>query len=126
MQEIAEQSRQRHLRRVLLAFGIGIVGVAGVALLTLPLPRGVDVIDVTAGTHDHVIYLSVASCGNELAVNRLLQGDDRVSVSVTAVRPIIQSGTADCADGTTIQLTHPLGNRTVLDLTSGHEFTPKP
>lgn len=65
------------------------------------------------------VEVIVSSCNGEPEVTRLEQTADEVRVEVTSSVPAPGWGGNDCLDQLTVELDEPLGDRPLVDLTSG-------
>ncbi|WP_108719374.1 MULTISPECIES: hypothetical protein [Miniimonas] len=116
-------------RRRLLRWGVAILMVlAVVATAVLFLTRGVswrDRVPVSQAVllQSDVLALAVGSCGDEPEVDLLDEQEDAVEVAVVSTRTIGGPGSGDCMDMVEVRLQAPLGERTLLDVTSGDEIT---
>lgn len=73
---------------------------------------GVRVIKVVGGPDSTTLELSVDSC-NRHPVARVTESDTEVRIRVSADPE--GSGGGDCADGASVNLAKPLGDRSVID-----------
>ncbi|TNU75780.1 hypothetical protein FH969_05645 [Miniimonas arenae] len=99
-----------------------------VATAVLFLTRGVswrDRVPVSQAVllQSDVLALAVGSCGDEPEVDLLDEQEDAVEVAVVSTRTIGGPGSGDCMDMVEVRLQAPLGERTLLDVTSGDEIT---
>jgi len=77
--------------------------------------RSVEILHVSVSPDGMTIEMSVAACNADLSVD-VLETPESVAVYVTA----LDETDADCADGFTIELEAPLGERIFIDR---HDFT---
>lgn len=103
----------------LLAAGLLLVGLPGCGD-TGPERRSVEVLEVLLLTPDSVRLL-VASCNGDPTVTELEETGTEVRVEVSAV--VMNPGDA-CLDELDVALDEPLGERPVVDLTSGARLEP--
>jgi hypothetical protein len=64
----------------------------------------------------HVIVVSVYSCKGHPEITTLIQDKETVSVEITST---VLNPSEDCEDALGIELDEPLGDRRLIDLTSG-------
>ena len=69
------------------------------------------------------LYVDVAACGSQPHVTTLEESSDAVRVGVSIWRHF-RTGGDDCADSITIDLNEPLGQRTVIDASTGQPVPP--
>lgn len=72
------------------------------------------------------VDLFVASCNGDPEVTALVQSPDDVRIEVTSTVPAPGWGGDDCLDGLTVTLDAPLGDRTLIDLTTGEQVPASP
>ena len=70
-----------------------------------------------------VVQLTVGSCNGDPEVTVLEQTETEVRVEVTSTTPAPGWPGADCLDGLELTLDAPLGDRTLVDLTTGDTVT---
>ena len=78
----------------------------------------VEITEATA-TGGTTLQLHVDSCNGEPEVTVLEQTDDEVRVEITSTTPAPGWGGDDCLDGLELSLDAPLGNRALVDLSTG-------
>lgn len=112
---------RRRTRWVVAALLVAVVAVAVVATLT----RGFswrDQVPITGAVltePDHLMLL-VGTCGGEPELDLLREQDELVEVAVVSTRKIGGSGN-DCLDPVEVRLQAPLGDRRLVDATTGDD-----
>ena len=92
--------------------------------VAITLTRGVDWRGRVPATKALVsvegsLTLVVATCGGEPALDLLREQDDTVEVAVVSTRTFGGSGGNDCLDPVEVPLQAPLGDRILVDATTG-------
>lgn len=107
-----------------------IVVVLALAVVVLPgCTLGSRRIAVTVGQQEAVltapdmVELSVPSCNGNPAITVLEQEPDQVRVEVATTVPGRFAGSDDCLDLVQVELDEPLGERPLVDLTTGDPIT---
>jgi hypothetical protein len=84
--------------------------------------RPVEVFEVLRLVEPSTVQLAVSSCNGAPEVTSLVQGGTRVEVEVTST--VTNPGDA-CLDTIDVVLDEPLGDRELVDLTSGRTISPR-
>lgn len=121
----AAQARRRRPLRWGLAFLL-ILAVAAAAVVILT--RGVSWRDRVPIPHAELrepdlLLLVVNTCGAEPELDLLDEQEESVEVAVVSTRTIGGPGSGDCLDAVEVRLQAPLGDRSLIDVTSGDELT---
>ncbi len=85
-------------------------------------PRGSYLVDETT------IAAGVESCNAHPVITKLDETESEVRVEVTATfapTSFFGGGRADCQDGVTVTLEEPLGDRAIVDLSTGEAVEPQ-
>ena len=64
------------------------------------------------------LVLHVPTCGGDPVLDLLDETDDHVRVAVVSTKQMFRGGN-DCKDGLEVPLQQPLGDRAIIDVTSG-------
>ncbi len=83
--------------------------------------RPVQITEVLRLAEPSTVQLAVSSCNGEPEITSLTQGATRVEVEVTST--VTDPGDA-CLDTIDVALDAPLGDRELVDLTSGRTISP--
>ncbi|MDX1659120.1 MAG: hypothetical protein R3343_09900 [Nitriliruptorales bacterium] len=105
--------------RLVRVFGLG--GVALLALTSCLAPPDRERIELGgdlygASVNGSILSIEVPTCNGEPEVTKLEETNDEVRVEVVSQR---QRGGDDCLDGVQVELDRPLGDRALIDVTSG-------
>ena len=85
--------------------------------------RGEFVIVAAELSEPNVLSLSVETCNDGPEIGEFEESDEAVKVSVISTQTLGGPGSGDCLDIVRLELAEPLGDRPVIDLTSGEELT---
>ncbi|GAB2466869.1 hypothetical protein [Xylanimonas ulmi] len=119
-------------RRRPLWWGLTILLILAVATTAvLVLTRGVSWRDRAPITQavlleQDLLALVVDTCGAEPEVDLLDEQEEAVQVAVISTRTIGGPGSGDCLDVVEVRLQAPLGDRPLIDVTSGDQITVDP
>lgn len=119
----ANQTGRKRTRWVVAALLLAVVVVAVAVTLT----RGVswrDQVPVTRAilSAEDSLTLVVNTCGGEPAIDLLREQNETVEVAVVSTRTFGVPGGEDCLDGVEVQLRAPLGDRNLVDATTGDDL----
>ncbi len=78
--------------------------------------RPVAIAEAVVGSGGRVVVLTVPTCNAQTEVTRLVEADDSVEVEVAATGG---STTRECLDSVEVPLTAPLGQRVLIDASTG-------
>jgi hypothetical protein len=101
-----------------------VVGLGGLAILALTsclVPPDRERIELGgdlygASVDGSILSIEVPTCNGAPEVTMLEESEDEVRVEVVSQR---QRGGDDCLDGVQVELDRPLGDRALIDVTSG-------
>jgi len=124
----ANQTGRRRFRWVVVALLLAVVAVVGFAVV---VTRGVswrDRFPITGAwlsEPDH-LRLVVNTCGGNPELDLLREQTEVVEVAVVSTRTFGGPGGGDCQDLVEVQLQAPLGDRRLVDATTGDEVAVEP
>ncbi|MDA2979840.1 MAG: hypothetical protein O3B42_08800 [Actinomycetota bacterium] len=106
----------------------GLAAVLAIVAVASAVSKGEPHVEPIDWGHDasrNVLSVSLSYCG-ALYKSGAVETDTEISVWIYPVTPIHQGGAQPaCADGVQIQLTDPIGNRTVIDGRTGRPIDPR-
>lgn len=85
--------------------------------------RGPVPLSRAATDSSRTVYVGVPSCNGDAEVTSLAQSDDEVRLEVTTTYPAPGWGGDGCADSIDVLLDAPLGDRTLIDESTGEPIT---
>lgn len=102
-----------------------IVSAGAVTACASDITRGpVSLAGQTMGAPEpSLLVFTVPSCNGDPELTDLDESTDEVRVEITTTQ-VVRGAAAMCLDSLDIELTEPLGDRTVVDVTSGNTFGP--
>ncbi len=104
----------------------GVIGAVALALTTAPMvvgcsagqTRGTATIMNYIASDDGALSVIVNTCHGDPVVSGLVETTDEVNITVTSTKT---HGAGDaCLDSVDVDLSAPLGDRTVIDASDGH------
>lgn len=125
---VTSQTKRRRSRWVVVAWLLAVLAVVGFAVV---VTRGVSwrdrfpVVRAILSEPDHLI-LMVDTCGENPELDLLREQAEVVEVAVVSTRTFGGSGSGDCLDPVDVQLQAPLGDRRLVDATTGDEVDVEP
>jgi hypothetical protein len=102
--------------------GLAVLLVASLVLLGCGGRRDARIVDAVL-EGDRTLVLSIDACNADDNRTETTEEDDAVTIAVTTDDP---PGGDDCADGVTVELAGPLGNRALIDESTGEPVEVRP
>lgn len=127
LEQSAEPVGRRRGPRVWILTGVIIAAVlAGVFALVTNRGyswRGEVAISFAELAEPSELWLGVGTCGANPEIDTLKESDEAVEISIVSTHTFGGPGNADCMDIIQVELAAPLGDRPVIDRSSGKEVT---
>ena len=122
----AESVGRSQRRRVWIVASVTVIA-ALVGALLVAMNRGVSwrsefAISYAELAEPNLLWLGVGTCNENPEIGTVEESDEAVKVAIVSTRTFGGPGSSDCMDIVHVELSAPLGDRTVIDLSSGKEL----